>query len=99
MCSVYPTLNIKLTRNLKYHLFGYIACPWSHPTSTEIIPFVYLPSCPRARLYWLEVMSPDTAMDTALPNTNSGLFNIPEQAEDGSNWISYKERMLTAIGA
>jgi hypothetical protein len=25
--------------------------------------------------------------------------NIPKLAEDGSNWITYKERMLTAIGA
>jgi hypothetical protein len=27
------------------------------------------------------------------------LFNIPQLAEDGMNWITYKERMLTAIGA
>ncbi|KAG1852282.1 hypothetical protein DFJ58DRAFT_635001, partial [Suillus subalutaceus] len=31
--------------------------------------------------------------------TNSSLFNIPKLAEDGSNWITYKERTLTAIGA
>ncbi|KAF8840089.1 hypothetical protein BDN67DRAFT_904254 [Paxillus ammoniavirescens] len=34
-----------------------------------------------------------------LPSTNSALFNIPKLAEDGMNWITYKERMLTAIGA
>jgi hypothetical protein len=27
------------------------------------------------------------------------LFNIPKLADDGLNWITYKERMLTAIGA
>ena len=38
-------------------------------------------------------------MDTTLPGTNSSLFNVPRLAEDGSNWITYKERALTAIGA
>jgi hypothetical protein len=38
-------------------------------------------------------------MDTTLPSTNSSLFNIPQLADDGTNWITYKERMLTAIGA
>ncbi|OJA10444.1 hypothetical protein AZE42_05891, partial [Rhizopogon vesiculosus] len=38
-------------------------------------------------------------MDTALPSTNSSLFNIPQLTEDGMNWITYKERMLTVIGA
>jgi hypothetical protein len=38
-------------------------------------------------------------MDYALPSTGSTLFNIPQLAEDGTNWITYKERMLTAIGA
>ncbi|OAX40831.1 hypothetical protein K503DRAFT_686705, partial [Rhizopogon vinicolor AM-OR11-026] len=38
-------------------------------------------------------------MDFTLPSSNSGLFNIPQLAEDGTNWITYKERMLTAIGA
>lgn len=38
-------------------------------------------------------------MDSMLPSTNSALFNIPKLAEDGSNWITYKERMLTALGA
>ncbi|KIJ08517.1 hypothetical protein PAXINDRAFT_18356 [Paxillus involutus ATCC 200175] len=36
-------------------------------------------------------------MDTTLPSSNSALFNIPKLAEDGTNWITYKERMLTAI--
>ncbi|KAJ8581324.1 hypothetical protein M405DRAFT_751978, partial [Rhizopogon salebrosus TDB-379] len=38
-------------------------------------------------------------MDTTLPGANSSLFNVPKLAEDGSNWITYKERALTAIGA
>ena len=33
-----------------------------------------------------------------LPSTSSVLYSIPKLAEDGSNWITYKERMLTAIG-
>ncbi|KAJ8584679.1 hypothetical protein M405DRAFT_720582, partial [Rhizopogon salebrosus TDB-379] len=32
-------------------------------------------------------------------SSNSTLFNIPKLADDGLNWITYKERMLTAIGA
>ncbi|KAG1837103.1 hypothetical protein DFJ58DRAFT_734546 [Suillus subalutaceus] len=38
-------------------------------------------------------------MDITLPSTSSALFNVPKLAEDGSNWITYKERTLTAIGA
>ncbi|OAX30542.1 hypothetical protein K503DRAFT_705121 [Rhizopogon vinicolor AM-OR11-026] len=34
-----------------------------------------------------------------LPSSNSTLFNIPKLADDGLNWITYKERMLMAIGA
>jgi hypothetical protein len=45
-------------------------------------------------------MSPAVAtMDSTLPSSSSSLFNIPQLAEDGTNWITYKERMLTAIGA
>jgi hypothetical protein len=44
-------------------------------------------------------MSPDMAMESMLPDTNSLLFNIPKLTNDGSNWITYKERMLTALGA
>jgi hypothetical protein len=45
-------------------------------------------------------MSPDSAkMDSTLPSTTSALFNIPKLTEDRSNWIMYKERTLTAIGA
>jgi len=44
-------------------------------------------------------MSPAApTMDTMLPSTRSSLFNIPQLAEDGMNWITYKERMLTVIG-
>ncbi|KAG1751729.1 hypothetical protein EDB19DRAFT_1903674 [Suillus lakei] len=43
-------------------------------------------------------MSPDMDMDSMLPSTNSALFNVPKLAEDGSNWITYKEQMLTVIG-
>jgi hypothetical protein len=45
-----------------------------------------------------EVMSPDSTMDNMLPSTSSALFNIPKLAEDGSNWITYKERILTVLG-
>jgi hypothetical protein len=45
-------------------------------------------------------MSPAApSMDTTLPSAGSSLFNIPQLAEDGTNWITYKERMLTMIGA
>ncbi|KAG1855654.1 hypothetical protein DFJ58DRAFT_659847 [Suillus subalutaceus] len=44
-------------------------------------------------------MSPAMATGIALPSTSSSLFNIPKLAEDGSNWITYKERTLTVIGA
>src|SRR5258705_6180679 len=40
-----------------------------------------------------------TTLDIMLPATSSALFNIPKLAEDGKNWITYKERLLTAIGA
>ncbi|KAG1849697.1 hypothetical protein DFJ58DRAFT_630787, partial [Suillus subalutaceus] len=32
-------------------------------------------------------------------STSSALFNVPKLAKDGSNWITYKERTLTAISA
>ncbi|OJA12498.1 hypothetical protein AZE42_13426 [Rhizopogon vesiculosus] len=38
-------------------------------------------------------------MDTMLPSSNSSLFNVPQLVEDGTNWITYKERILTVIGA
>jgi len=44
-------------------------------------------------------MSPVSIMDTTLPSTTSSLFNVLKLAEDGSNWITYMERTLTAIGA
>jgi hypothetical protein len=45
-------------------------------------------------------MSPDLAkMDSMLPSTTSALFNILKLTEDRSNWITYKEHTLTAIGA
>jgi hypothetical protein len=44
-------------------------------------------------------MSPGMTVDTTLPGTTSALFNVPKLAEDGSNWITYKERTLTAISA
>jgi hypothetical protein len=44
-------------------------------------------------------MSPALTMDTMLPSSNSTLFNIPKLADDGLNWITYKGRMLTALGA
>jgi hypothetical protein len=43
-------------------------------------------------------MSP--AMDsTTSASSTSSLYNIPQLAEDGSNWIMYKERVYTAITA
>jgi hypothetical protein len=44
-------------------------------------------------------MSPVSTIDTMLPSSNSALFNIPKLANDGLNWITYKEKMLTALGA
>jgi len=44
-------------------------------------------------------MSPAAAMDTTIPSTTSSLFNIPQLADDRTNWITYKERMSTTIGA
>src|SRR5882762_1693146 len=40
-----------------------------------------------------------TTLDIMLPATSSALYTIPKLAEDGTNWITYKERLLTAIGA
>ena len=31
--------------------------------------------------------------------TGSNFFNVPQLAEDGSNWIIYKGRLLTAVNA
>ena len=45
-------------------------------------------------------MSPAApSMDMMLPSAGSALFNIPQLTEDGTNWITYKERILTMIGA
>jgi hypothetical protein len=44
-------------------------------------------------------MSPAMTIDNTLPGTMSALFNVPKLAEDGSNWITYKVRTLTAISA
>src|SRR5882762_11367557 len=40
-----------------------------------------------------------TTLDNMLPATISPLFTIPSLADDGTNWITYKERLLNAIGA
>jgi len=40
-----------------------------------------------------------TSFDNMLPGANSVLFSIPNLADDGSNWVTYKERMLNTIGA
>jgi hypothetical protein len=34
-----------------------------------------------------------------MPSSSSSLFNIPQLAEDGSNWVTYKHRMTIALGA
>ena len=38
-------------------------------------------------------------MDFSMPSGSSSLFNIPQLAEDGSNWVTYKNRMLIALRA
>src|SRR5258705_8363733 len=40
-----------------------------------------------------------TTFDNMLPTTSSTLFNILRLTEDGSNWVTYKEHLLNAIGA
>src|SRR5882762_1428718 len=40
-----------------------------------------------------------TTFDNMLPSSSSALFNIPKLADDGTNWITYKERLLTTISA
>src|SRR5260221_4431452 len=40
-----------------------------------------------------------TSFDNMLPATRSELFTIPKLAEDGKNWITYKERLLNVISA
>jgi hypothetical protein len=44
-------------------------------------------------------MSPAAPMDYSMPSSSSSLFNIPQLAEDGSNWVTYKHRMTIALGA
>jgi hypothetical protein len=44
-------------------------------------------------------MSPAATMDNSMPSSSSSLFNIPQLAEDGSNWVTYKHRMTIALGA
>ncbi|KAG1749275.1 hypothetical protein EDB19DRAFT_1904790 [Suillus lakei] len=44
-----------------------------------------------------QVMSLDHAMDT--PMTGTSLFNVPQLAKDGLNWIVYKGGLLTAVNA
>jgi gag-polypeptide of LTR copia-type len=43
-------------------------------------------------------MSPATTMDTTLPSSSS-LYHIPQLSDDGTNWITYKERAQTVIRA
>ena len=38
-------------------------------------------------------------MNTSTTITGSNFFNVPQLAEDGSNWIIYKGRLLTAVNA
>jgi len=40
-----------------------------------------------------------TTFDIMLPSAGSALFSVPKLAEDGTNWITYKERLLTAVRA
>jgi hypothetical protein len=34
-----------------------------------------------------------------MPSSSSSLFNILQLAEDRSNWVTYKHRMMIALGA
>ena len=36
-------------------------------------------------------------MNTTTPVTGSNFFNIPQLAEDGSNWFIYKGQLLMAV--
>jgi hypothetical protein len=38
-------------------------------------------------------------MDNSMPSSSSSLFNIPQLAEDGSNWVTYKHCMTIVLGA
>jgi hypothetical protein len=39
-------------------------------------------------------------MDYSMPSSSSStLFNIPQLVEDGSNWVTYKNRMLIMLRA
>jgi hypothetical protein len=44
-------------------------------------------------------MSPAATLDSSMPSSSSSLFNIPQLAEDGSNWVTYKHHMMIALGA
>jgi hypothetical protein len=37
-------------------------------------------------------------MDNSMPSSSSSLFNIPQLAEDGSNWVTYKHHMTIVLG-
>jgi hypothetical protein len=37
-------------------------------------------------------------MDDSMPSSSSSLFNILQLAEDESNWVTYKHRMMIALG-
>jgi hypothetical protein len=42
-------------------------------------------------------MSP--AIDSMHSASTSTFYNVPQLAEDGGNWITYKERVMTAVYA
>jgi hypothetical protein len=44
-------------------------------------------------------MGPAFTMDNSMLSSSSSLFNIPQLAEDGSNWVTYKHRMTIVLGA
>jgi hypothetical protein len=43
-------------------------------------------------------MNPAAPMDYSMPSSSSSLFNIPQLAEDGSNWVTYKHHMTITLG-
>src|SRR6267154_1598612 len=44
-------------------------------------------------------MSSGGSTDTSLTSTNFALYNVPKLLDNGSNWLTYRERVLTAVGS
>ena len=44
-------------------------------------------------------MIPGGSNETLLTATNFVLYNVPKLLDNSSNWLTYRERVLTAIGS